>query len=55
MVIPLGGRGMQISEFKDSLVYKVSSRQPEHPASKNKESKEAIKICELPGVAVNLT
>jgi hypothetical protein len=27
----MGGRGRQISEFKDSLVYRVSSGQPEKP------------------------
>jgi hypothetical protein len=36
----LGGRGKQISEFKASLVYKVSSRtaraKQRNPASKNK-------------------
>ena len=31
----MGGRGSQISEFKASLVYRVSSR-TENPVSKNK-------------------
>jgi hypothetical protein len=43
----LGGRGKQISEFKDSLVYKVSSRTARatqrNPVSKKKERKEERK------------
>jgi hypothetical protein len=39
----LGGRGRQISEFKASLVYKVSSRTARatqrNPVSKNQEKK----------------
>jgi L-2-hydroxyglutarate oxidase LhgO len=39
----LGGRGRQISEFKASLVYKVSSRTARaiqrNPVSKNKKQK----------------
>jgi hypothetical protein len=39
----LGGRGRQISEFKASLVYKVSSRiaraTQRNPVSKNKQTK----------------
>jgi hypothetical protein len=39
----LGGRGRQISEFKASLVYKVSSRTARaiqrNPVSKNKKNK----------------
>jgi hypothetical protein len=39
----LGGRGRQISEFKASLVYKVSSRTARatqrNPVSKNKQNK----------------
>jgi hypothetical protein len=35
----LGGRGRQISEFKASLVYKVSSRATQrNPVSKNKQT-----------------
>jgi hypothetical protein len=46
----LGGRGRQISEFKASLVYKVSSRTARaiqrNPVSKNKnkQTKKAISI-----------
>jgi hypothetical protein len=40
----LGGRGRRISEFKASLVYKVSSRTARaiqrNPVSKKKEKKE---------------
>jgi hypothetical protein len=40
----LGGRGRQISEFKASLVYKVSSRTAKaiqrNPVSKNKQTKK---------------
>jgi hypothetical protein len=39
----LGGRGRRISEFRDSLVYKVSSRTARatqrNPASKTKQNK----------------
>jgi hypothetical protein len=39
----LGGKGRQISEFEDSLVYKVSSRiakaTQRNPVSKNKQNK----------------
>jgi hypothetical protein len=39
----LGGRGRQISEFQDSLVYKVSSRTvrttQRNPVSKTKQNK----------------
>jgi hypothetical protein len=36
----LGGRGSQISEFKASLVYKVSSRATQrNPVSKTKQNK----------------
>jgi hypothetical protein len=42
----LGGRGRQISEFKVSLVYKVSSRtaratqKKKNPVAKNKKQKK---------------
>jgi hypothetical protein len=40
----LGGRGRQISEFKASLVYKMSSRTAKdtqrNPVSKNKQTKK---------------
>jgi hypothetical protein len=43
----LGGRGRQISEFKTSLVYKVSSRTARttqrNPGSKNKQTNKACK------------
>jgi hypothetical protein len=43
----LGGRGRQISEFKASLVYKVSSRtaraMQRNPASKNQTNKQTNK------------
>jgi hypothetical protein len=43
----LGGRGRQISEFKASLVYKVSSRTARatqrNPVSKNKTNKQKKK------------
>jgi hypothetical protein len=42
-----GGRGRWISEFKDSLVYKVSSRTARaiqrNPVSKNKKKKQKTK------------
>jgi hypothetical protein len=41
----LGGRGRQISEFKTSLVYRVSSRTARatqrNPVSKNQNQKQA--------------
>jgi hypothetical protein len=44
MVVHLGGRGRQISEFKASLVYKVSSRIARaiqrNPVSKNKKKQK---------------
>jgi hypothetical protein len=43
----LGGRGRQISEFKASLVYKVSSRTARaiqrNPVSKNQKNKQTNK------------
>jgi hypothetical protein len=43
----LGGRGKQISEFKASLVYKVSSRTARaiqrNPVSKNKQTNKTQK------------
>jgi hypothetical protein len=43
----LGGRGRRISEFKASLVYKVSSRTARalqrNPVSKNKTNKQTKK------------
>jgi hypothetical protein len=43
----LGGRGRRISEFKASLVYKVSSRTARaiqrNPVSKNKKTKTKTK------------
>jgi hypothetical protein len=43
----LGGRGRQISEFEDSLVYKVSSRTARaiqrYPVSKKKKKKKEKK------------
>jgi hypothetical protein len=43
----LGGRGRQISEFKVSLVYRVSSRTARaiqrNPVSKNKQNKNKTK------------
>jgi hypothetical protein len=53
----LGGRGRQISEFKASLVYKVSSRTAratqKNPVSKNqkkkkkkKKEKKKVETCE---------
>jgi hypothetical protein len=45
----LGGRGRWISEFKASLVYRVSSRTVKaiqrNPVSKNQKQKEKKKIC----------
>jgi hypothetical protein len=42
----LGGRGRQISEFKASLVYRVSSRTARavqrNPVSKNKKQKNSF-------------
>jgi hypothetical protein len=44
----LGGRGRQISEFEDSLVYRVSSRTARatqrNPVSKNKQTKKKYKV-----------
>jgi hypothetical protein len=44
VVAYLGGRGRQISEFKASLVYRVSSRTARatqsNPVSKNKKQKQ---------------
>jgi hypothetical protein len=44
----LGGRGRQISEFKASLVYRVSSRTARatqrNPVSKNKNNNKKIMI-----------
>jgi hypothetical protein len=44
----LGGRGRRISEFKASLVYKVSSRTARaiqrNPVSKNQKNKNKNKI-----------
>jgi hypothetical protein len=45
----LGGRGRRISEFKASLVYRVSSRTPRatqrNPVSKNRKTKLNKKKC----------
>jgi hypothetical protein len=35
-----GGRGRRISEFKASLVYRVSSRTQRNPVSKKKKKKK---------------
>ena len=47
LVPALGGRGRQISEFEDNLVYKVSSRTvratQRNPVSKNKQTKNKTK------------
>jgi hypothetical protein len=55
----LGGRGRQISEFKASLVYRVSSRTAKatqrNPVSKNQKYKKIknkvdIKLSSIPGM-----
>jgi hypothetical protein len=55
----LGGRGRWISEFKASLVYRVSSRTARaiqrHPASKNKNQKTNIKTKKKKKKKKNLT
>jgi hypothetical protein len=40
-VVHLGGRGRRISEFKASLVYKVSSRTARETLSKKKKKKNS--------------
>jgi hypothetical protein len=44
----LGGRGRRISEFKASLVYRVSSRtaraSQRNPVSKNKNKNKSVKL-----------
>jgi hypothetical protein len=54
-----GGRGWQISEFKASLVYKVSSRTARaiqrNPVSKNPKRKKKRKVCiSTPGRLINM-
>jgi hypothetical protein len=55
MVVHLGGRGRQISEFKASLVYRVSSRTAratqrnpvsENQKPKNQKTKKQAQLCE---------
>jgi hypothetical protein len=52
----LGGRGRQISEFKASLVYRVSSRTASatqrNPVSKNKQTNKQKKGSHCPTLAV---
>jgi hypothetical protein len=46
LIPELGGRGRQISEFEDSLVYKVSSRTARaiqrYPVSKKQKKKKVL-------------
>jgi hypothetical protein len=52
---PLGGRGSQISEFKISLVYRVSSRTDRtiqrNPVSKNKNKNKTNKLQDDTGLS----
>jgi hypothetical protein len=52
----LGGRGRQISEFKASLVYRVSSRTARaiqrNPVSKNKTKNKKLGFLKMKGLKI---